>query len=386
MKLFNNEISKLDNKKRNNRYDANEEKTEFILPDSVSLEVGLAQVKEQDLIYIKFTDDFQSFIDVSLITLFIYASTEVYYALFQPTNEINLSILWLGTILAYGLLTLTRITYNYMRTDEGSLVVIFAGLSFIVSLLLQLADKKLFDLNLKAAYSNLTENFNELYENYTNLVLREDVGQSQKQNINYYNNQLLYSMLLALISGFIGALLVFPSLRLAKLHLLCLKSSLDSRVKTAALYVNFLFPLFISILWFKVPKPAASEENEGRKAAKLAFYIFQSSSLKFFLIIIFFTIRVMFYRFYAQTYLNTAYEQAALLRKRTVKLTNVQFQNTIISIYKVTFFSLVFFLDFKEFFLRNQVLWGGCKSVHVTNVHVVVFNFNAKNSWRFNLV
>jgi hypothetical protein len=223
-----------------------------------------------------------------------------------------------------------------MRTDEGSLVVIFSGLSFIVSLLLQLADKKLFDLNLKSAYSNLTENFNELYENYTNIVLNDDTkpNVSQKQNsINYYNNQLLYSMLLALISGYIGALLVFPSLRLAKLHLLCLKNSLDSRVKTAALYINFLFPLFISILWFKVPEPAADNE---RKGARLAFYIFQSSSLKFFLIIIFFVTRILFYRFYAQTYLNTAYEQAALLRKRTLKLTNVQFQNSIISIYKVS--------------------------------------------------
>lgn len=327
-----------DNKKRNNRYDANEEKEEFVLPDSVSLEVGVAQVNETDLVYIKFADDFQSFIDVSLITLFIYATTEVYYALFQPTNEINLSILWLATILTYGLVTLSKITLNYMRSDEGSLVIIFAGLSFIVSLILQLTDKKLFDLNLKDAYTNLTQNFNELYKNYTNIFANaadssniSTADNNNNSSSRYYNNQLLYSCLVALLSGYIGALLVFPCLRLAKLHLLCLKNSSQSRFKTAALYVNFLFPLFISMLWFKVPQPSETE----KKSTKLMLYIFQSSSLKFSLIIVYFIIRTIFYRIYAQTYLNTALEQAALLRKRTMKLTNVKFQSTIISIYKV---------------------------------------------------
>ena len=299
----------------------------------MSLEVGLAPVKEHDLIYIKFTDDFQSFIDISLITLVIYGSTEVYYALFQPKNEINLSILWLLTVLIYGLMTLSKITLNYMRSDEGSLCIIFAGLSFIVSLLLQLGDKKLFDLDLKSVYSNLTQNFNDLFDNYTKQFKNEDSNASVTATTTQstYHNHLLYSCLLALLSGYIGALFVFPSLRLAKLHLLCMKYSAESRLKKAALYINFLFPLFISILWFQI---APQENDNTKKASKFAHYLFHSSSLKFFLIILFFITRTVFYRTYAQTYLNTAYEQAIILRKRTMKLTNVQFQSTIISIYK----------------------------------------------------
>lgn len=310
------------------------------------------------------------------MTLAIYFTTEVYYAYFKPYDEINLSLLWCIVILFYAFITLSKITFNYIYSDEGALCVIFAGLSFIASLLIQLGDTKIFDLNLKSAYVNLTTNFNTLIANISNQTSTFNHNQQFKQPIEvdldqtkqnlarfntYSSNELMYSCLIALFSSYIGSLLAFPSLRLAKLHLLSIKYASDSLFKRVFLYINFFLPLIISICWFKVniqeiivkstptgePFIGPLNVNEvSSEEDKVAFnklnqqfyrnflFIFKSSTLKLVLIITFVLMRLILYRHYAQSYLNIAYEQAAIIRKKTTKLTNVQYQSTIISIYK----------------------------------------------------
>lgn len=116
-------------------------------------------VQHRDLSLIKYTDDFQSFVDISLIGLLIYALTEVYVACFPASaqHEVNLSMVWCSVLLLYGTTTLASIAKNYLRSsDEASLLYIFASLSFVLSLVCQLADGRLFNFQLKDAYRNVT--------------------------------------------------------------------------------------------------------------------------------------------------------------------------------------------------------------------------------------
>ncbi len=130
-------------------YEIDDAKDEFNLPEGLELELTMNPVHAADLPHIKYTDEFQSFVDISLIGLLIYTTTEVYVAFFPTSalNEVNLSMVWCSVIVLYGLSALASIAMNYLRSGgaEASLMYIFASLSFVLSLIIQLGDVKFFD-------------------------------------------------------------------------------------------------------------------------------------------------------------------------------------------------------------------------------------------------
>ena len=105
----------------NRLFEIDEKKEEFNIPVGAEIDLACAEVQPHDLYYIKYTDDLQSFIDISFIALFIYASTEVYIAFVRPVDEVNLSVVWCGMALAYGFVSLGSIAVNYLKSDEGKI-------------------------------------------------------------------------------------------------------------------------------------------------------------------------------------------------------------------------------------------------------------------------
>lgn len=145
-------------------FEIDDEKEEFNIPEGCTVELTMSPVLPYDLNYLKYTDDFQSFIDLSLAAIVIYATTEFYIGVIRPTDEINLSIVWCAAVLAYGVVTLGTITLNYLRTPEASLLYVFAALSFVLSLIVQLADTSFFDFRLKEAFQNVTRTSLEMIQ------------------------------------------------------------------------------------------------------------------------------------------------------------------------------------------------------------------------------
>ena len=248
------------NKKLNRLFDIDDDKEEFNIPDGLDLELKCNPVQAYDLTLIKYTDDFQSFVDVSIIGILIYAATEIYAGFFHASasNEINLSMVWCSVIILYGVTALASIALNYLRSsDEASLLYIFASLSFILSLLIQLGDTKFFDFHLKDAFRNFTYTAHQLLDQVTSQIVgANSPADKNSDNIysklkHYSTNELLFTCFIAACSALIGALLFFPSFRLARLHFLCIKYSQESRFKVFLFYLNFLLPLFVSLCWFR---------------------------------------------------------------------------------------------------------------------------------------
>ena len=348
----------------------------------------MAPVSAYDLHYIKYTDDFQSFVDLSVIGLIIYVTTEIYLALFKVNDEVNLSIVWCGMILIYGLATLSSIALNYLRTSEASLLYVFAAVSFITSMIAQLADGKLFDFHLKEAFRNVTTSTLTAIQNHFDMLASVDSGAASdtadaskssnyvprttpqriySQIKTYSTNELLFTCFIATVSAFIGAILFFPSFRLARLHYLCLKYSQGSKLKRFLFYSNFLLPFLVTLCWFHVTSspsskaggkvqvanennvtminqfitmimPSKSENSSStvymRQAGQVVTNILMADNLKMYLIIGVFLLRISLYRFYAQSYLNLAFELATTLRKSASKITNVQYMKSVSSIYQ----------------------------------------------------
>ena len=227
----------------------------------------LADAIAEHVTHIKYTDDFQSFVDISLIGLLIYATTEVDAVFFPATasNEVNLSVVWCSVIILYGISTLATIAKNYLRnSDEASLLYIFSSLSFALSLLIQLGDTKFFDFELKNAFHNLTTTTLTLIDQVTGGAgLNEAVLSNSK---TYSTNELLFTCSIATCSALIGALLFFPSFRLARLHFLCLKYGQESKFKKFLFYLNFLLPLLVSLCWFR---PVVTKHGAKKHSANL---------------------------------------------------------------------------------------------------------------------
>lgn len=371
------------NKKLNRLFEIDDDKEEFNIPEGATIELAMSPVLPHDLYYIKYTDDFQSFVDVSCIAILIYITTEIYMAFFRPVDEINLSVVWCSMVILYGIASLSSIALNYLRTSEASLLFVFASLSFILSMLVQLADTKFFDFNLKDAFRNLTTNAFDLIQANMDyrLDLTNDATQksdsvtnkhsttSQKiysQLKTYSTNDLLFTCFIATLSAFIGALLFFPAFRLARLHFLCLKYSAGSKSKRFIYYLSFLLPLMVSLCWFKTNFASTikvslesdqksdntsetvkqflnliktDQTNYSFKKFKQHFSycflnILAANNLKIYLIISVFLLRVLLYRHYAQSYLNLAFELASSIRNQTAKLTNVKYMSTVSSIYQ----------------------------------------------------
>ncbi len=308
-----------------------------------------------------------------MITLIIYATTEVYIAFFKPTDEINLSLVWCSMALMYGVSCLGSIALNYLKTEEASLLYVFTCLSFVMSLIVQLADTKLFDFNLKNAFRNVSTNTINLIQAHTSLNLlnltdsvNPTVASASSSRIyaqlkTFSTNELLFTCSIAMLSGIIGGLLFFPSFRLARLHFLCLKFSGETKLKRFMFYINFILPLAVSFCWIKISEgrmkgssidrnalvsndtsqlflsmvmPKHTAKVEATNPYKLIYNVLVESNLKIYLIIIIFVLRLSLFRYYAQSHLNLAFELASNLRKSSTRITNLKYINTVSSIYQ----------------------------------------------------
>ena len=150
-------------------FEIDDDKEDFNIPEGCTVELSMSPVVPYDLNFIKYTDDFQTFVDLAVAAIGIYATTELYLSVTgRASDEINLSVVWCLMALAYGLATLSSITVNYLRSaSEASLLYVFAALSFIVSLLIQMADTRLFDFNLLDAFRNVSRTTFELIYNHS---------------------------------------------------------------------------------------------------------------------------------------------------------------------------------------------------------------------------
>ncbi|RMZ96064.1 transmembrane protein -like [Brachionus plicatilis] len=410
-------------KKMSRLFEIDDDKEEFNIPEGATIELSMSPVVAHDLHFIKYSDDFQSFVDVSQIAIIIYTSTEVYMAIFRPSDEINLSVVWCAMAILYGMTTLASIARNYLRTSEGALLFMFAGVSFILSLLVQLADRKFFDFQLKDAFRNVSSNTLALISTSfqtqppsPNAKVSKHTETTTNQKIysqlKYYStNDLLFTCCIAFLSAFIGALFFFPAFRLARLHSLSLKYSQGSKSKRFLFYLSFILPLLVSICWLKFETDAKVTNKTATTGAnstinkfinlinleKTNSHFFSSTkvfflnvlfatNLKIYLVVFFFLLRLALYRHYAQSYLNLAFEIAASIRKQSTKVTNTKYMSSISSIYQYygvvanQYIVPLYVLLFMVFLLKTLGNYTWCGDIQCCNTVVDLLS-----SWSSNL-
>ncbi|CAF0925025.1 unnamed protein product [Adineta steineri] len=341
-----------------NNNDTSNINEEFTVPTDTSIELKLISLGHQDVIQIKYIDEFFSLVDFISGSIVIFLLTELYLYVIplirhntEHLNEINLSLFWCTLSLLLALAVLTRFVREYLKVDEGILCILFGALSFLIALCLQYIDEKFFHFNLKDTFGNRT------------IVYNDD----NDEEVNYLDRRFLYIvMLLAFLNAYQSIILFFPAFRFGQLQYLILlkiktKTSQKKDFKQIFVFIltliNFILPIFTCLLWFK-PIIERLDEN----------YLLQ---LQIISVVSCIFLRICLFKPYVQTYLDTAFDRVKTLYDQqqltTTKITNLSYQRNVTSIFLYlgvvtsqyilpAFIELIICFFFKIFSYGNNVI------------------------------
>lgn len=305
-----------------NNNDSSNTVEEFPIPADTSIELKLIPLTHNDVIQVKYIDEFFSLVDFITGSITVYVLTELYLYIIpilrqnnEHLNEINLSIFWCFISLLLGLAVLTKFVREYLKVDEGILCIIFGALSFLLALCLQFIDEKFFDFHLKETYGNRTVVYND----------------DNDEEVNYLDRRFIYFvMLLSILNAYQTVVLFFPAFRFGHLqYLFLIKAKAKAKINFRQIVVfiltliNFILPIFICLLWFK---PIIKRFDENLVL-----------NLKIFSIVISIFLRICLFKPYIQTYLDTAFDRVKILYEQqqltTTRITNLSYQRNVTSIF-----------------------------------------------------
>lgn len=315
--------SKAKNRKFDNRKDKNGAgNTEgFTVPRNIPLELETAKVELIDLLQLKFFDEYQWLMDFSASAIVVYILTEIYYTIGQR-SEMNVSVLWCLLAIGFCLRLLIAQTAMYFKSDEGGekiLCVTFGFFFLVVAMGVLVIDSATLELGLQEGYANFSESA-------TNFL--KEQGLESHGPVSF----LTFKIILTFLCSFIGALLTFPGLRYAKLHLDTLKYHKERRLMQALLQVNFVLPLVILLLWFKpIGRDVICAKHWKVTYRLMDEHMFEIWRLA--LTVIFIVLRFSLLIPHLQSHLNVAYLRMENLKKESGRVNSVDLQKMVARVF-----------------------------------------------------
>ncbi|XP_065216024.1 transmembrane protein 161B [Planococcus citri] len=296
----------------------------FLIPKNVDIELESTKVVPQDICYLRYFSDFQWLVDFSLFASIVYTLTEIHSYYFSIQNEINLSMLWCLTVQGFALKTILTMTLEYFKGQESigerSTIIVTAFIYLIVVMIILIIDENKLETGLDAAYSNFTAG--------ASVFLKAQGFPSQGPA-----SKLILKFCLAVWSSIIGAAFVFPGLRLARMHWDSLKYCGERKWLQLVLHINFISPLILVLLWIR---PISHEYFTSRifyGMHKPLMSIKSFESLRLILVVVCMLLRLCVMPIYLQAYLNMAYERTRALKTEVGKITNIDLQKKVASVF-----------------------------------------------------
>nr|CAG4640778.1 EOG090X04CK [Eulimnadia texana] len=310
-------------KNRKNKSE-NEDKT-FMVPRNLEIQLETSKIFPIDVVQLKFYSEFQWVMDYAVFTLAVYLITEVYYWLMPKADtEVNLSMLWCALLISFTLKSLCSITGLYFRSPEAaaerSLVLVGGSSCFVLALALLLVNESNLELGLNAAYS--------AFNNSATVFLESSSLSSEGPA-----SKLILKLCVALWCGISGALFIFPGLRVSRMHWDALKYCGERPLRKALLYLNFVSPFLISLLWIK---PLVRDYFTSRVFTGMDKPLLtdpQFDSLRLWLCVSLALLRLVTLPWCLQSYLNLAQNKLETLKREAGRISNIELQRTIARIF-----------------------------------------------------
>lgn len=309
------------NNKKSESFKKNKEEG-FTVPRSIDIQLEATQIKPFDLIPLQFYTEYLWLVDVSVCGVVVFVMTDTYYFFLTPTKEMNLSILWCLIIVAFSLKNLLSLTSIYFKSETGGemiLCVLFGFFFLVFAMGVLIVDENMLDFRLHASY----ENFSIASKSFLLSQGLPPICPISLTTIKF---------ILAIICAIIGAFLTFPGLRLARMHVDALRYGKDNTTLQVFLYTNFIFTLFVSLLWVK---PLFRDYLVHKKLRNNASLMtdYQFESFRIFVLLLFVVFRFLMVWTHLQAHLNLACDKVADLKKEVGRISALELKKMVTRVY-----------------------------------------------------
>ncbi|EDW19256.2 transmembrane protein 161B [Drosophila mojavensis] len=297
---------------------------QFHIPRSIEIELETLPVVERDVIHLRYFTEYQWLLDFSVYAGIVYVISELFHYFYPLKQEINLSMVWCLLVIFFAIKLLSSLTVMYFQSEESigerSMVIVACLVYLLIAMIVLIIDERILETGLEDAYTS----FNASASKFLTEQGLPSSGPASKIVVKFF---------VALSCGLLGSLFTFPGLRMAKMHWDSLKYCRGNRLLQITLNVSFVLPFILVILWIR---PISRDYLtvrvfEGMQHPLLKPHVFET--LRLLLVIFVVVMRFALMPIYLQSYLNLAYDKIVDLRKEAGRITNVEFQKKISSIF-----------------------------------------------------
>ena len=247
--------------------------------------------------------------------------TEVYYALVQPQNELNLSMMWCMLVLGFCIKVLFSLTSMYFRMDDGGermLCVMFGFFFLVLAMGILIVDEDTLEFGLVRGHMNFTKEA-------TQFLAAQGMDSSGPTTL------LTFRIILAIMCALVGAFMTFPGLRLAKMHSDSMTYASDNPLKQLCLNINIMFPALIVLMWVK---PISREYLVNRKYKGEQLIDGETfETVRIMLVLVFCLLRFLLCWTHLQSHLNLACVRVHALRSEAGRISSVELQRMVARVF-----------------------------------------------------
>lgn len=295
----------------------------FSVPRNLPIQLDTAKVEAADLVQLQYYAEYQWLMDFSLCAVIVYILTEIYYTISQHHIEFNASIMWCLLTIAFCLRILYSQTVMYFHAEEGGermLCITFGFFFLVLSMgILVVSDGGILEFGLEEGYKNFSEGA---------LLFMRKQGFESHGPMSF----MTFKVILIFLCSILGALLTFPGMRLAKLHLDTLKYNKGNFLLQGLLHVNYLLPIVVILLWVR---PIGRDVLCGKGMFFGTRYLFdaQFESLRLIVVVIMCILRFLLMPLFMQSHLNLAHEKIEHMKKESGRISSIELQKMVARVF-----------------------------------------------------
>uniref|UniRef100_A0A8C9VCN8 Transmembrane protein 161A n=1 Tax=Scleropages formosus TaxID=113540 RepID=A0A8C9VCN8_SCLFO len=293
------------------------------VPKDIDLRLETTPVNVADALVLRFFLEYQWLVDFAAYALGVYLFTEGYYCVVDASKEVNIGAIWCVLTVLFSLRTLHLLTSHYFLSEEGgerSVCLAFGFLSLLVAMLVLVVREDYLEFGLEPGFADLFANL-EVFANQRGYEWSVPV------------TKLTVKLFLAAACAFIGALLVFPGLRLAQTHLDAVHMNAHRPFVQVLLHASFLSPVLVLVLWVK---PIARDFLENAPVGKSTVTLISSSafsSVRLWTVVLLCALRLALTRYHLQAYLNLSQKWVEQMKKEAGRIAAIDIQRKVTRVF-----------------------------------------------------
>ncbi|VDD86143.1 unnamed protein product [Enterobius vermicularis] len=304
-------------KNRKRKADRNSDSNGFLVPKNAQISLTPSLVSENDTSLLPWYSVLCWVTDYFPFAIMIYFCSEVYRFFYPDSQAINVSIIWILLLTAFVLQALASMTSTLFFGDvvegERNVIVSFAALFFFFSMIFLMFSESYFDIG-----------FNKAYEAFIKTTSDFFVA-SDLPDIPVERSPVLLFITLSMLFAFLGAMLVFPNFRYARMYACAVK---EAEPLSKFLYHIAFFSQYFSLFLFT--HPVKNYILHGPYKMLTASHL---NSLRIWSVITSMFLRVLVRRAHLQSHLNLAAGALNEIRSQSGNINSLDLQKMVFRYY-----------------------------------------------------